>query len=321
MKARLLKPDETGPYEALARQYGTLFNRADWLALFGDRIQALGIFDEGGQMVGGVSLYQERRFGLRVFRRAPFTPTCGPFLEVKAQNPVAVLETWREAVESVAEFLDERSAAIVMMALDRRITDALPFYWRGYKVVPNYTYLIDLAPPLDQIRKNMSPGRRNDISKAARDGVTARLTTDMNVVRDLVLATFGRQEKHVDRPCLDDILFRYANETNSFAVCAFREERPIATCFVVHDGHIGYYLLGGYRQEDRHHGAGAVAVMEAIKHSQEIGLRTFDFEGSVIPAIERHFRGFGGQLTPYLTVNKAWLPLEMALKLRWRNRF
>jgi hypothetical protein len=52
-----------------------------------------------------------------------------------------------------------------------------------------------------------------------------------------------------------------------------------------------------------------------------LGLRAFDFEGSVVPAIERHFRGFGGTLTPYFRVNKAWLPIEMVLKFFKRRLF
>ena len=89
----------------------------------------------------------------------------------------------------------------------------------------------------------------------------------------------------------------------------------------MHDSQTAYYLLGGYQAEERHHGAGALAVFEAIQHCREIGLKTFDFEGSVIPAIEKYFRGFGGQLKPYFSVNKAWLPLEMALKFGWRQYF
>jgi len=50
-------------------------------------------------------------------------------------------------------------------------------------------------------------------------------------------------------------------------------------------------------------------------------MRVFDFEGSNVPSIERYFRGFGGTLTPYIGVHKAWLPVEMALKLRYRNLF
>ena len=59
-----------------------------------------------------------------------------------------------------------------------------------------------------------------------------------------------------------------------------------------------------------HHGA-----------AKDRGLAIFDFEGSVILPIERYFRGFGGTLTPIISVHKAWLPLEMGLKLVRRSLF
>lgn len=321
MIARTLKDSELPAYDALARLHGTLFNRLEWVSLFGGKMQALGVFDDGGQLVGGMSLYHERRWGFEIYRRGPFTPCCGPFLATKAQNPVAVLEERRKVLECMADYLEKEASVIFMLPLDQRVTDVLPFIWRGCKVVPGYTYLLDLKIPLEQIRKNMSPVRRNDISKAARDGLVVRQTQDMKIVRDLVLASFDRQSKGLDEESLDGILFKYANPANSFAFVAYRDEKPIAVSFMVHDSRTAYYLLGGYRAEDRHHGAGAMAVFESIRHAQGLGLEVFDFEGSSIPAIERYFRGFGGRLTPYFTINKAWLPLEIILKFRRRAAF
>lgn len=321
MKIRELTSSERPAWDELARRHGSLFNRLDWLDLFGSRMRLLGLFDAGDTLVGGAAVYAERRGGLTVFRRAPFTPTCGPFLAVKSSNPVAVLEERRAAVECLASWLDERHPALCMLPLDRRIADALPFFWRGYKVVPQYTYLLDLAPPLEQIRRQMSPDRRNDVSKAVRDGVTARPAQGLDEVRDLVLATFGRQDKGVDRDVLEGILTRHARPGNHYAYVACRDGTPTAACFVVHDDRTAYYLLGGYCAENRHHGAGALAVWEAIRHAKEAGLDTFDFEGSVIPPIERFFRGFGGRLTPYFTVNKGWWPLETAMKFLRRGLF
>ncbi|MDS4068154.1 MAG: GNAT family N-acetyltransferase [Candidatus Competibacter sp.] len=321
MKIRPLNASELPAYDALARRHGTLFNTTEWLALFGDQMQALGIFDNGDNLVGGLSLYRERRWGLKIIRRAPFTPTCGPFLEVKARNPVAIIEERRKALDCLIDYIEEETPALCMLSLDRNITDALPCFWRGYKIIPNYTYLLDLTASLDQIYKNMSPTRRNDMTKATRDGLIVRQISDFDSVRDLVLATFDRQRKFVDRACLEAILFRYAHPANSFAFSADQGDDPIAACFVVHDAETAYYLLGGYSEEKRHHGAGALALFEAIKYAQQLGLKRFDFEGSVIPAIERYFRGFGGKLTLYLTVNKGWLPIEVALKFIKRNIF
>ena len=314
MKIRRLEKGEFSTYDKLASQYGSLFNRSDWVGLFGDNMHVLGIYEDGGEMIGGLSLYQERRFGLKILRSAPFTPTCGPFIDVKALNPVAILETRRKALECIVNYIGGLSAAIVMLPLDSKIVDTLPFFWGEYKVIPNYTYRLDLSVSLEQMSKNMSSERRKNISKAGKDGLTVRQTTDMSVTRDLVLSTFRRQKKFVDEESLDAILFRYANPSNSFAFTTSRGELPIATCFIVHDVQTAYYLLGGYCVEEKHHGAGASSMFQAIKHSKDIGLKIFDFEGSVIPAIERYFRGFGGELTPYFTVNKAWLPLEIALK-------
>ncbi|MDI6740189.1 MAG: GNAT family N-acetyltransferase, partial [Candidatus Edwardsbacteria bacterium] len=95
----------------------------------------------------------------------------------------------------------------------------------------------------------------------------------------------------------------------------------IAATFCIHDATTAYYLLGGYDHASKHRGAGAAALWAAIGHAKGIGLKRFDFEGSMVPQIERYFRGFGGTQTLYLTINKAALPLEMLLKITRRQTF
>lgn len=58
-----------------------------------------------------------------------------------------------------------------------------------------------------------------------------------------------------------------------------------------------------------------------IAEAAQRGVPQFDLEGSMIPEIERFFRGFGAQLTPYFTVNRASFLLEMMLKRKWRHQF
>jgi len=64
-----------------------------------------------------------------------------------------------------------------------------------------------------------------------------------------------------------------------------------------------------------------MAIVEAIKHSKELGISKFDFEGSMLPEVEKYFRGFGGNLVPYYSINKAKLPIEIALKFVKRTHF
>jgi len=308
-------------YNDLAIKYGTIFNTIDWLGIFKDKAQIYGIYDKGNNLIGGFSTYKEKKFSFKIYRNPPFTPCAGPFLEIKAKNPVAVMDICKKVLSLMAEFMESLSYSIISISLNKNIVDTQPFIWRKFKVIPGYTYILDLSKSIEDIRKEMSVGRRNDMKKALKDELIAEKVNDFKIVKSLVLKTFSRQEKKLNKYYLNKILFRFANDNNSFAFVTFKDDKAIAASFCVYDKDTAYYLLGGYDYESRHHGAGALAVWEAIKYAKELGLKYFDFEGSMVPEIERYFRGFGGELTPYYRINKAKLPLEILLKFFKRELF
>jgi hypothetical protein len=321
MKVRTIDPENLLQYDVLARSYGGVFNTIDWLRLFGKSQHCVGIYEDGGELIGGFCFYEQKRLGLRILTNPPFTPHCGPFLKVKAQHPVAVLETWRETMQAIAGFLKNIPHRLSLLRFSLDVVDMLPFFWDGYHVTPFYTYRLDVSNSEEAIYANMASVRRRNIQRATKDGIEVAPITDLRIVQRLVEGTFARQKKPVDGESLRRILFQFSKPENSYALGAFKDRTAIACTFVVYDRQTAYYLLGGHGEEEKHHGAGALAMWASIKRARQLGLRTFDFEGSVIPAIERYFRGFGGQLTPYFGVTKAWLPLEIALKFKLRHLF
>lgn len=323
-KALITRPLDTGDREAwdgLAARHGCIFDTLHWSDLFGPSLCRLGIYDAGGSLWGGFCVWEQRKFGLRVLRNPPYTPQVGPFYEPRASNPAARSDEQRAVVEAMADYLSSNGAAVVSLGLSLGITDCLPFYWRGWKVVPHYTYRIDLAQDEDTILAAMSMQQRNHIKKARKDGVGVEEVPDTGDLRSLVLKTFARQDKAFSHSNMDDILVGYPPGRNSYCYITRHQELPIAGVYVVHDSRTAYNLMTGYDDARAHHGAGVLAMWHAILKAKELGLEVFDFEGSVIPPIERYFRGFGGQLTPRFTVNKAWLPVEIALKFIKRNLF
>jgi len=60
-----------------------------------------------------------------------------------------------------------------------------------------------------------------------------------------------------------------------------------------------YYLLAGSDGRTRHHGALALLIWEALRLASHLGV-VFDFEGSMLPRVERMFRAFGAEQRPYL---------------------
>jgi hypothetical protein len=136
------------------------------------------------------------------------------------------------------------------------------------------------------------------------------------------METFTRQDMSISLANMDCIFSGFPPEKNSYCFLSSTNGHPVAGVYIVHDAHTAYYLMGGY-SKNAHHGAGALAMWHAILKAKEMGLEVFDFEGSIIPAIERYFRGFGGKLTPIFSIHKAWLPIEIGLKMipKYRSRF
>jgi lipid II:glycine glycyltransferase (peptidoglycan interpeptide bridge formation enzyme) len=308
--------------ETISMKANSVFLSEAWLSMYGDALEVYGIFNKNNDIIGGFTLFVERKLGfLKYYRNPPYSPTINLFFENKAQNKAKLLSENKKVLSLMANFLNNLPFHILSVYLPSNNIDMQAFYWKSFKTVPNYTYTIDLSSDISIIKKNYSTERRNDLKKAIKDGVEAKLCTDYNTVKTLVLNTFTRKDKSIDVAMIDKILFSFANNENSFAFVSYHNGQAIATSFCIFDRQKVYYLLGGYDSQNKHQGAGALSVDAAIKHSKELGIAIFDFEGSMLPEVERYFRGFGGDLVPYYSINKAKLPLEMALKFVNRSQF
>ena len=320
---RPLDQSEIDAWDRLAAKHGCIFDTIRWTELFGASLRRLGIYDAGGALRGGFCVWEQRKFGMRILRNPPYTPQIGPFFESRASNPAARTDEQRAVVDAMADYLTSSGAAVMSLGLSVDITDCLPFYWRGWKVVPHYTYRIDLTQSEDALLAAMSFQQRNHIKKAKKDGVCVEEVQDTGDLRALVIKTFARQDKSFSPREMDAILTEYSPGKNSYCFISRHQGMPISGVYIIHDSLTAYCLMTGYDHAKAHNGAGPLAIWHAILKAKEMGLQVFDFEGSIIPPIERYFRGFGGKLTPIFSVHKAWLPIEVAIKMlsRYRNRF
>jgi hypothetical protein len=321
VEIKLLKETDRDIYTELASQHGCVFNRLDWLALAGKELKVYGIYNNENKLIGGFYIYYGTQFGFRHLKSPPYSPYIGLFFQNKTHNAANSLSFEKSIHQLINEFLKTLSYGILTLQFPPEYKDMQVYTWNKYKVSPMYTYYYDLSYSEEELSACMSPERRNDIKKAAKDAIETRICKDYKEVKMLVMKTFDRKKKDLSEEMLDKILFSYANESNSFAHVSYRDSRPIAASFCLVDSKKAYYLLGGYDNEHKHQGAGASAVWMAVKHAKALGLKYFDFEGSMIIPVEKYFRGFGAQLVPYYSINKAFLPFEFLLKFIKREVF
>jgi len=308
-------------YADFALRCGTVFNDPDWLALYGPKLALYGIFN-GDNMVGTFHVYRQRKGGFSFIMNPPFTPHIGLAVDAKSKNASKAMSETKKIIAAVAEHLDAMGrGGVVSCAVPTWATDMQPLTWKKFKVVPHYTYHTDLTLAQSELEDRMSAEHRNLLKKAVKDGLVCRPETNMQVIKKLVLKTFDRKNTGIDETMLDSILGKFASSKNSFAFAAYDKEVPVAAAFCIHDKDSANYILSGYDPESKHGGAGIICVWNCILHAKQMNLKIFDFEGSMLPEVERYFRGFGPVQVPYYTVNKAWLPLEMVLKFIKREQF
>jgi len=298
-----------------------VFISSAWIDIYDKKIVFCGIFDDA-QLMAVFYYYNDTFSGIPYYHCPPFTPYNGYFTKIGSKNFASQSGENKRLISCIANYFDKLSfKSIVRIAFPPEQVDMQPFVWNKFKVIPNYTYRISLAQSTEEISAKMTAERRNDIKKATKDGLITELCNDNTVVKTIIEKTFNRKSLQVDGEFLNKIFFQYANSENSFAFVSYQNNKPMASVFCIYDNTTAYYLLGGYDSTNKHPGAGALALWSAIEHSKKIGLQKFDFEGSMIKPIEKYFRGFGGDLTPYFIVNKANFVLEILLKFFKRELF
>ena len=286
-------------------------------------VKPYGIFSADNQLKGVFILQQFKRLKfLKQLSNPSFTPNCQLIFNNEAKNNAKKNSEEKKIMQAIVDFLENRKESIISISFPENWIDFQPFYWNNYKVITKYTYQISLAKTEEKILDSMSTERRKNISKAQKDGVTVSKEIPTKETLSLIINTFDKQKKSIDKNAIESIFLKVGNEFNSACFVAKNKEgKIIAVSFYLFIDNKMLYLFGGYDTLNKHEGAGALTMWEAILYAKKKGFKVFDFEGSMVPKIEKYFRGFGGELAPYFRVNKGGFFVEEILKIKNRANF
>lgn len=283
----------------------SIFHNIDFLKLYTPYIHIAGIFNKNEELIGMFYYFKKSKYGIKYIIPPPFHPYNGLISMISAKKIESKNSFIKELQTYIHQyFTDKERAHYIRFVLSPEWIDTQVFYWNKWQVKVHYTYQLSLNLFEEKLFENLSSEKRKSIRKAEKDGLLIKEEKDYSIIKNLVLKTFKRQKAKVNAGYLNKILMEWANPNNSFSYVAYSFEKPIAGVFCVYDTSIAYYLLGGYDDENTHHGAGVTCMWHAILKSKKLGLQKFDFEGSMIPSVEKYFRDFGGTLVPYYVCEK-----------------
>ncbi len=278
----------------------SVFHQVDFLILYQPSIRVVGIFNDNEELRGVFFYFVKSKWGIRYVIPPPFCPHNGLVFLSAAQTEHRKNSVIKELHQLIINYFKyNEKACYIRLVLPPYCVDTQVFQWNKWKVKVNYTYQINLNQTEDELFNQLSSEKRKSIRRCKKDEIIIQEEKNYETVKQLVLKTFQRQKKTININYLDKIFSQWADGKNSFAFVACSNQKPIAATFCVYDSKVCYYLLGGYDNEFAHHGAGVSCMWYSILKSKSMGVNIFDFEGSMLPAVERYFRDFGGHPVPY----------------------
>jgi len=308
---RLLREDEFSIWDTLVAisPQGSVFCYSWWLKEVTGHFHVLGYF-ENGILVAGMPLFFKRRFFLSLLTMPKLTQTWGVLIEPLSGKKVKVAS---KEMEILRVFADELSKyPIFIQSFHPTLQNWLPFYWRGFKQMSRFTYLLDDLTDLDRVMKEFRENIRTDIRKAQKRGIFVEQAS-VSQAYPIFKKSFDRQQ--IKLPYTREYLcgLYTATKKHDAGECFVAKDSAgniNASAFMVWDRQRAYYLVGGGDPDLRNSGATSLLIWNLIQFAAG-RTQSFDFEGSVIEPIERFFRAFGARQVVYNSIYRLPKTLEL----------
>ena len=258
--------------------------------------------EEKGRVVAALPFFCKQKGPFRYVTMPPFVKWLGPYL----------LPEFRGRLPKEHELLQALIAQLPALAAFKQnfyptATNWLPFYWQQFRQTTYYTYRLHQLRDLARVEADLGTGIRRDI-RLARQQV--RMVHDLPLDEFYRVNTLSFTRQGLPAPYsaaqlrrLDAALATTGNRQLFFAVDESGRVHSVA--YLIWDATTAYFLLAGDDPALRASGAGVLLAWEAICYASEVlGLDCFDFEGSMLPGVERIRVRFGAVQTPYFYVWK-----------------
>ena len=292
----------------------------DWYldAVCQDGSWAVATVKQAGKIVAVLPYYLKQKGPFKYITMPPLTKMMGPFISPAYRTEKSFIKICTALIEQLP------NVAAYEQLLDYAIDNWLPFYWKGYQQTTRYSYLLEVSN-LALVFENISADYKNNKIKKAKKVVSIVEDRSIETLYRVNKMSFDRQKLAIPYDLaflkrLDAALVEQDARTMFFAID--QSEQIHAVAYLVWDKQCAYYLLAGDDPDLRKSGAGILLAWHAIQYTQEVlGLPMFDFQGSMLPSVERVRRQFGAIRQPYFFINKTnskWFDLLGRLKRTWK---
>lgn len=183
----------------------------------------------------------------------------------------------------------------------------LPFYWKGFEISPRYSYVLDLSPGYEAIESRLTDSIKSDLKLSAKEGLQIEESSSIDTLCGLLKGRglISNQDEARLKTLWGKIIDRrsgtilHAKDKDGKVLCA--------AAFLFDQEEMIYLLSSSVSGPGK--GSNSMILMKAIAMCYDLGIKTFDFEGSMIESVENYFRAFNPEKRIYYRVRRDRLPL------------
>lgn len=284
-----------------------LFSQYWWMnTVCGEDEWDVFIIGDEKNIIATMPYYIITRDNQKIITRAKLTQNNGIWIKYPDNQKLSTKLSYEEKIiDQVCDFIESLSLNKYEQQYHYKFNNWIPFFWRQYKEITRYTYVIEDTSDIEKIRENYSAKIRNQI-KSAKKILKVKEGKDLANFYRVNKLTFDRQGLKL--PYEFDFLVRLFNECDKRKCCKLlyaidSEENIHSVAMIVWDEDSVYYLLNGTDPELKKYQGNALLIDRSIEIAHELG-KKFDFEGSVIKGVSHSYRQYGGEPKPYFRIYK-----------------
>ena len=282
-----------------------LFLQYTWFnSLYEDKEWGIALETRGDEVVGILPYVISKKKSFKIITPQFLSPYQGVWIKYPAgQKYASKVGYEKEVINGLIDQLPKIDA--FKQNFLPGFTNWLPFSWKSYEQSTRYTYVINDISNQEKVFADFKENIRREIRKAERN-LTIKASADIDLMYRLKQKVY--QENGEIYPIPKNKLnkvFSYCKKNNCGELLIAEDDKGNvhSIVFYVWDNQSAYYLHGVTDLQFKTTGSMSLLLWEAIKRSSS-KTKAFNFEGSMVESIERYFRGFGGEQTPYFQISK-----------------
>lgn len=277
-------------------------------------IQTIASLNGDGVELGSMSFEIRRKIGFKILGMPLLTQYTGPVLSYpsKMEKNHSRVSFENKVILDLIDKLPK--VDYINFSCSPEITNMLPFLWSGFSVSPKYTYILTNIKNRDLLFLNLKGSVRTILNKSPEIKIVEE--KNPNILYDLSRSVFQKQRKKIPftLETLKNIISAVEKNAQMIYLSAYTKDNvPVASTLTIIYNNKAYFLLSGMDEMHKSTNAVTYLIWESIQEAS-VYVDVFDFEGSILPGVEKLFRSFGGNLIPYFNVQKTNHPILSIIK-------